>query len=106
MHVTDCGVGFDIATGGTSLETQTVGSESIVDVTANNVPILVRTSTAQTGSLSGSIVLENLVLKNVPIAVQDGAGSTLLAGSTASLTIPQWIQGNVASGTGTTVKYT
>lgn len=91
-------------TGGLTKDTQTVGSESIVDVTANNVPILIHTSTAQTTSLGGSILLENAVLKNVSIAVQDGAGTTILAGSSASITIPQWIQGNVASGS--TVKYT
>ena len=99
----DCGIGFDIATGGTTLETQTVGSESIVDLTATNVPVLIHTSTAQS-TLSGSILLENAVLKNVPIVVKDGSGATVLAGSTSSITIPQWIQGNVASGT--TVKYT
>lgn len=70
-----------------------------------NTPIFLETSTAERTFLSGSLVLENIALTNVPKAIVDGAGTTLLAGTSGSTTVPQWIQGNVYSGTSGTVTY-
>lgn len=74
-------------------------------MTVTNTPIFLETSTAEKTFLSGSLVLENIALTNVPKAIVDGAGTTLLTGSTGSTTVAQWIQGNVYVGTSGTVKY-
>ncbi|KAF8312652.1 exo-beta-1,3-glucanase [Clavulina sp. PMI_390] len=103
VTINNCQVGFLITTGGTTEDTQTVGSESIVDAVVTNTPVFLQTTTVQTTSLSGSILLENIQLSNVPKAVIDSSGSTILAGG--SLTIPQWLQGNVAGGSASTVSY-
>lgn len=76
---------------------QTVGSESIIDAVVTNTPIFIQTTTSEPTFLSGSLVIENIVLNNVPQAVADGNGTTVLAGGTT--TIRQWIQGYVCSGT-------
>lgn len=83
---------------------QTVGADSIIDVTVTNTPIFLSTTSNQPTSLSGSILLENIVASNVPVIVSSPSG-TVLAGSSGSITIPQWIQGNIYSGSGSTKKY-
>lgn len=70
-----------------------------------DTPIFVRTSAAST-SLAGSIVINNAQLTNVGIAVGVLNGETVLEGSTGSLTIDSWGQGNVYSGTSTTGIFT
>ena len=48
-------------------------------------------------------MLENVVLSKVPIAIQlSGSKATILAGTTATLTIPAWGSGNVYSPNGPT----
>ncbi|KAF8310395.1 exo-beta-1,3-glucanase [Clavulina sp. PMI_390] len=103
VTISNCQVGFVITTGGTATVNQTVGSESIVDAVVTNTPVFLMTTTVQTASLSGSILLENIQLSNVPRAVVDESDTTVLAGG--SLTIPQWLQGNVAGGSSPTVSY-
>ncbi|KAF9068658.1 exo-beta-1,3-glucanase [Rhodocollybia butyracea] len=105
VTITDCQVGFDLATGGLTEDTQTVGAEAIIDAVVINTPIFVRTSEAST-SLAGSIVINNVKLNNVPIAVGVLDGPTVLEGSTGSLTIDSWGQGNVYSGTNTAGTFT
>ena len=56
-----------------------------------------QTSAASPSSLSGSIVLSNIKLTNVPIAVGVAGGATVLAGGTT--TISSWAQGDIYSGT-------
>ncbi|KIY43610.1 glycoside hydrolase family 55 protein [Fistulina hepatica ATCC 64428] len=94
-------VGFDIVTGGTTEDTQTAGAETIIDAVATDVPIFLRTSTAQTDSLAGSVVLNNVQLNNVPTAVSVLDGSVVLTGGTT--TISSWGQGNTYQGTGSAV---
>ncbi|KAK0442941.1 exo-beta-1,3-glucanase [Armillaria borealis] len=65
VTINNCQVGFDLATGGLTEDTQTVGAEAIIDAVVTNTPIFVRTSTPST-SLAGSIVLNNVQLNNVP----------------------------------------
>lgn len=67
----------------------------------SNTPIFIRTSEAST-SLAGSLVVNNAQLTNVPIAVGVLDGATVLEGSTGSMTIESWGQGNVYSGTSST----
>ncbi|KAJ7582651.1 exo-beta-1,3-glucanase [Mycena floridula] len=94
--INNCGVGFDLATGGLTQATQSVGAEAIIDATVTNTPIFIRSSTATT-SLAGSLVLNNIKLTNVPTAVGVVGGAVVLAGGTT--TIASWGQGNVYTGT-------
>ncbi|KAF7317145.1 hypothetical protein HMN09_00449200 [Mycena chlorophos] len=89
-------VAFDVLTGGLTTATQTAGSESIIDATITDSPIFLRTSTASNGTLGGSVVLNNVKLKNVPTAVGVVGGAVVLAGGTK--TIASWAQGNVYTG--------
>ncbi|KAF9235735.1 glycoside hydrolase family 55 protein [Melanogaster broomeanus] len=91
-------IGFDLTTGGTTISNQGVGSEAIIDAVVTNTPIFIRSSAASIGSLTGSLVLNNIQLTNVPTAVGVVGGATVLAGGTT--TIASWGQGNVYSGTG------
>ncbi|KAH9921800.1 beta-1,3-glucanase [Fomitopsis serialis] len=75
--VNNCQVGFDLKTGGTTSDTQTVGAEAIIDAVVSNTPVFVRSS-VHTTSLAGSLVLNNVQLTNVPVA--------------------SWVQGNVYEG--------
>ncbi|KAJ3932252.1 MAG: exo-beta-1,3-glucanase [Lentinula lateritia] len=105
VTINNCQVGFDLATGGITEATQSVGGEAIIDAVVIDTPIFVRTSAAST-SLAGSIVINNAQLTNVGIAVGVLNGETVLEGSTGSLTIDSWGQGNVYSGTSTTGIFT
>ncbi|KAJ7632168.1 exo-beta-1,3-glucanase [Roridomyces roridus] len=93
----NCQVGFDLATGG-GAATQTAGAVTIIDSSATNTPIFVRTATTSTSLISaGSLVLNNIKLTNVPTAVGVVGGSTVLTGGTT--TIASWVHGNVYAGT-------
>lgn len=77
-----------------------MGAEAIVDAVVTNTPIFVRSSTASSGKLAGSLVLNNIQLNNVPTAVGVVGGAVVLTGGTT--TIASWGQGNVFSGTNPT----
>ncbi|PPQ78458.1 hypothetical protein CVT25_011853 [Psilocybe cyanescens] len=97
----NCQVGFDIATGGLTTETQTTGAQAIIDAVVTNTPCFIRTSRPSNGSLAGSLVIDNAKLTNVPIAVGVLNGSTVLPGTSATektKTIATWVQGNVYKG--------
>ncbi|KAF7322584.1 hypothetical protein HMN09_00036900 [Mycena chlorophos] len=96
-------VGFDVATGGLTNSDQTAGAEAIIDATASNTPIFLRTSTASNGKLGGSVVLNNVKLNNVPTAVGVVGGAVVLSGGTTTIT--SWGQGNVYKGTGTSPQF-
>ncbi|TFK67130.1 exo-beta-1,3-glucanase [Pluteus cervinus] len=100
--INNCTVGFDLLTGGTSQENQSVGAEAIIDAVVTNTPTFIRTSKASTGSLAGSLVVNNARLVNVPVAVGVLGGSTVRAGASGNTTIASWGQGNVYTGTSTT----
>ncbi|KAI1790568.1 exo-beta-1,3-glucanase [Ganoderma leucocontextum] len=106
VTVNKCQVAFDLATGGVTTDTQTTGSIAVIDAHVSNTPILVRSSTASGGSLHGALVLNNIHLTNVPTAVAVSGGATILAGSTGTMTIKTWGQGNVYTGTSKTGKFT
>lgn len=95
VTIDNCQVGFDLKTGGTSSDNQTVGGEAIIDAIVTNTPVFLRTSTA-TSSLAGSLVLNNIHLNNVPVAVGVIGGQVLLPGGTT--VIASWAQGNVYTG--------
>ncbi|KAI0755599.1 exo-beta-1,3-glucanase [Fomes fomentarius] len=106
VTINNCQVGFDLQTGGTTQDTQTVGSVAVIDATVSNTPIFVRSSTQSTNRLLGALVLNNIHLTNVPTAVTVTNGPTVLAGSGGSTTIDSWGQGNVFTGTSQTAKFT
>lgn len=92
-------------TGGTTPATQTTGAQAIIDADVSDTPIFVRTSKPSPGSLAGSIVLNNVKLKNVPVAVGVLNGGTVLPGSAGTATIAAWAQGNVFHGTSPTPNF-
>ncbi|KAF8154413.1 exo-beta-1,3-glucanase [Crassisporium funariophilum] len=100
----NCQVGFDVATGGLTLNDQTTGALAIIDAVATNVPIFIRNSKPSNNALAGSLVLNNIRLNNVPVAVGVVGGAVVLNGGTT--TIASWGQGNVYKGTNTAGVYT
>ncbi|RPD66327.1 exo-beta-1,3-glucanase [Lentinus tigrinus ALCF2SS1-7] len=103
VTVNNCQVAFDLMTGGVTQDTQTVGSVAVIDAWVSNTPIFVRSSTASSGKLAGSLVLNNIHLTSVPTAVGVSSGSDVLTGGT--MTIDSWGQGNVFSGTSQTASF-
>ncbi|KAG9124261.1 hypothetical protein FRC07_012219 [Ceratobasidium sp. 392] len=103
VNVINCQVGFDINTGGTTQDHQTVGADVFVDVQVTNTPTFIRTSSAQPSSLAGSILLDNVKFSGVNNGILDSSGRVVLAGG--DKTIRQWAQGNVYTGTGTSPRY-
>jgi len=99
LNINNCQIGFEMVTGGTTQATQTAGAEAIIDANVQNTPVFLQTTATSTGSLAGSILIDNVKLINVPTAVKEATGRVLLAGTTGSTTIRQWAQGNVYSGT-------
>lgn len=83
---------------------QNVGSVNIIDSTISNCPVFVSTAwtTSSSPPAAGSLILENVVLNNVPVAVQ-GPSGTVLAGTPTggSTTISGWGQGHLVTTSGT-----
>ncbi|KAI0601014.1 pectate lyase superfamily protein-domain-containing protein [Biscogniauxia sp. FL1348] len=92
LQINNCGKGIDITAGGDG-DALSVGSVTIIDSSITDTPIGI--TTAATGSTSpataGSMILENIVLSNVPVAVQGPSGTLLEGGST---TITGWGTGH------------
>ncbi|KAG5640730.1 hypothetical protein DXG03_007417 [Asterophora parasitica] len=99
ININNCQVGFDLLTGGTTEETQSVGAQAIIDAVVTNTPIFIRNSNPSNGRLAGSLVINNARLNNVQTAVGVVGGAVVLAGGTR--TIASWGQGNVYKGTNT-----
>ena len=95
IQISNCATGMILHTG-TSPSNQAVASELIVDWTISNTPVAfdMVDGPAQTNTL----ILENIHTNNVGIIVRD-AGATVLAGSSGSKTIANWVQGRVYKGT-------
>ncbi|KAK3316431.1 pectate lyase superfamily protein-domain-containing protein [Apodospora peruviana] len=94
LSINNCGVGIDISAGGSSGKVET-GSITVIDSTMTNVGVGILTAWSPNTSpdTAGSLVLENIVLNNVPVAVK-GPSGTLLAGSPSSVTIAAWGNGH------------
>ncbi|KAI9708251.1 MAG: hypothetical protein M1820_004205 [Bogoriella megaspora] len=91
ISINNCQVGLDISSGGSSA--QQVGSVTLYDSSITNTPIGVKTAwtTSSSPASAGSVILENVVLNNVPTAVQGPNGVVLAGGST---TIAAWGEGH------------
>ncbi|KAJ7787191.1 hypothetical protein B0H14DRAFT_287864 [Mycena olivaceomarginata] len=99
--INNCSIGFDVSTGGGG--PQPVAAEVIIDATVLNTPIFLRTS-ASSGQLGGSLVLNNIKLTNIPTAIGLFGGAVLLAGGTTTIT--SWGQGNIYTGSNRTGTFT
>jgi len=92
--------GIDISAGGRA--NQNVGSVTIIDSSFTNTPVGVITAfdSSSLPNTAGSLILENIVLKNVAVAVQQTGGGTVLGGTSSSMTITGWGEGNRYTPTG------
>lgn len=93
LTISNCGTAFSMSNGGSGA--QNVGSVNIIDSTINNCPVFVSTAWTPNSSppAAGSLIIENVVLNNVPVAVT-GPSGTVLAGTRGSMTITTWGQGH------------
>ncbi|KAJ6050230.1 hypothetical protein N7499_010381 [Penicillium canescens] len=91
LVIINCGTAISISNGGVG--NQLVGSVIVIDSTIQNTPTFVTTAWQSSTNSTGSLILENIVLNNVPVAVK-GASGTVLAGTTGSTTISAWGQGH------------
>ncbi|TFK19768.1 glucan 1,3-beta-glucosidase [Coprinopsis marcescibilis] len=99
----NCGIGFEITTGGLTIDTQTTGAQAIIDAVVVDTPVFIQTTRPSNGTLAGSLVLNNAKLINVPVAVGVQNGTVVLQGGTR--TIASWGQGNVYQGTDPTPQF-
>lgn len=91
LVITNCQTALSISNGGVG--NQLVGSVNVLDSTIQNCPTFVATAWQSSTYSTGSVILENIALNNVPVAVK-GASGTVLAGSAGSSTISAWGQGH------------
>ncbi|OCK96142.1 glycoside hydrolase family 55 protein [Cenococcum geophilum 1.58] len=93
ITISSCTTAFSMISGGSSA--QNVGSVNIIDSTITGCSVFVDTvwTTSSSPATAGSLILENVVLNNVPTAVH-GTSGTILAGTTGSMTITSWGQGH------------
>ena len=92
ISINNCQLGIDISAGGSSA--LGVGSITLIDSSITDTPVGILTGFTATSlpDTANSLIVENVVLSNVPVAIQETGGATLLAGG--SLTISAWGQGN------------
>lgn len=100
ITINNCGTGLDISASSDGV--LEVGSVTFIDSTISNTPIGINTarSSSSLPTTGGSLAIENVILNNVPTAIQ-GTSGVLLEGSTGTLTIEAWIDGDVYDTTGT-----
>jgi glucan 1,3-beta-glucosidase len=107
LTINSCQTGIDISALSPS-GSQFVGSITVLDSTITNthVGFLTAHSSTSTPATGGTLILENVVLNNVPTAVKySGNGATDLAGTTGSMTIAGWGEGHKYTPTGGPVSF-
>lgn len=94
ISINNCQTGIDISAGGSGA--QNVGSVLLIDSSITNTPIGIVTAWNKTSSppAAGGLILENVQLSNVPVAIKQDTGATVLAGSSGSINIAGWGQGH------------
>ncbi|EMR63408.1 putative glycoside hydrolase family 55 protein [Eutypa lata UCREL1] len=99
LSINNCGTGIDLSAGYDG-EALNVGSVTILDSTISNTDqgIITARTASSVPDAAGGLILENVVLDNVPIAVASTGGDTVLAGG--STTIAGWGQGHRYTPTG------
>lgn len=104
ISVVNCTTGLDMSNGGPS--SQTVGSVTFLDSSLKNTAVAFKVSRSASSAppTGGTLIIENVVFTNTPIAVQYGPSkTTILAGTTGSTTLT-WKSGNLYNPTGPTTK--
>jgi glucan 1,3-beta-glucosidase len=107
LNINNCGVGISMFSRDANTNLQSVGSMTIIDSFVTNTPIGFNTTWGNTPNNASyvpgtSVIIENVVLNNVPVAVKDQTG-TVLQGSSGSFKIAAWGQGNTYTPTGPNV---
>ncbi|OQU98717.1 hypothetical protein CLAIMM_04458 [Cladophialophora immunda] len=101
VNIINCSTGVDMSGGGPNQ--QGVGSVTFFDssITDTHVGILTAYNSPSRTPAEGSLVLENVKLKNVDVAVQ-GLSGPIFSGSKGSstVTVAGWGEGNVFTSTG------
>lgn len=93
LSINNCTTGVNMAAGGAT--DQAIVSVIIIDSSFTDTKVAVVTAHNSTSVpvAAGALILENIALKNVPVAIQ-GPQGTVLAGTTGSTTIAAWAQGH------------
>jgi glucan 1,3-beta-glucosidase len=91
ISINNCTTGLNMAGGGT--KGQSVGAVTFLDSTFTNTKVAIVTAHNATSfpATGGSLILDNIVLSNTPVAVQGPQGTVLNGGS---LTINGWGEGH------------
>ena len=100
ISINNCQKGLDMSAGGSTAQNR--GSVTLIDSSITNTPIGIITAYNPPSSLpatAGSLIVENVVLSNVPIAIQSN-NSTVLSGTTGTTTIAAWGEGHEYTPTG------
>jgi glucan 1,3-beta-glucosidase len=93
LSINNCGTGIDMSAGGSG--DAAVGSLTLIDSTITDTPVGIITAydSSVVPATANSLMIENTVLDNVPVAIQY-SGSTVLAGTTGTTTIAAWGEGH------------
>jgi glucan 1,3-beta-glucosidase len=104
ITIDNCSVGIDI-TSLTDSGTLNVGGITVIDSSITNTPVFIKTARNATSlpASGGSIALENVQLMNVPIAIQNIGGETVLAGSADQTVISSYVTGHTYTPNGPVV---
>ncbi|PMD39334.1 glycoside hydrolase family 55 protein [Hyaloscypha variabilis F] len=91
ISINNCTTGLNMAAGGTA--GQSTGSVTFLDSSFTNTKVAIVTAhnASSFPATAGSLILENIVLTNTPVAVQGPQGTVLVGGS---LTISGWGEGH------------
>lgn len=81
--------------------TTSVAAVIVMDSIFSNTPLAINTSRTATTTPpeSGTLIVENVQLNNVPVAIENPMG-VVLAGTTGSTTIAAWAEGHEYNPTG------
>lgn len=94
ISINNCSTGLNMSS--VNAGALTVGSVTFIDSSISNTKVGIATGrdNETQPKAAGSLILENVQLQDVPVAVSGPGGSTLLAGTTNSMTIGAWGEGN------------
>lgn len=104
ISINNCQKGIDLSAVVSGTGALNVGSVTLIDSSITNTPIGILTAynaPSSSPATGGSLIIENVILTNVPIAIQS-LGTTVLAGTTGTTTIAGWGEGHEYTPTGPT----
>ncbi|EKG16619.1 Pectin lyase fold/virulence factor [Macrophomina phaseolina MS6] len=102
LSINNCSTGIAMNGGGRTA--QTVGSVTVLDSSITNTPIGIITAHDLSSSpdTAGSLVIENIQIRNVTTIVNGPGATVALAGTTGSTTVAAWGQGHAYTPRGPT----